>query len=117
MKLDKQLILIFGIVPILFTQCGPTVQPNKSANVDLSEFDTYAYLPNSDTVDYNRLEEDIVEEETMEAINGEMQKVGYNVDKDNPELLIKTHIMFDQEENVVAGPVLPHMIIITLTIW
>ncbi|MEK6478308.1 DUF4136 domain-containing protein [Catalinimonas sp. 4WD22] len=105
MKLYKQLIPILGIISILFTQCGPTVQTNKTASVDLSKFDTYAYLPNSDTVDYTRLQEELVEEKTMEAINTQMQEVGYNVNKDNPDLLIKTHIMFDQEENVVADPI------------
>jgi hypothetical protein len=98
---------IFAAIAILFlfTKCGPTVQTNKTANVNLEKFDTYAYLPTPDTVKYMRLSEEMVEEKTMEAVNNEMQEAGYTINRDNPDLLVKTHVMVDREVETVADPV------------
>jgi hypothetical protein len=107
MTLFKRYIAFFSSIGILFlfTQCGPTVQSTKTADVDLEKFDTYAYLPNSDTIDYGMLPEEMVEEKTMTAINDEMQDIGYNINRDDPDLLVKTHIMMDREADAVADPI------------
>ncbi len=86
-------------------QCSPSVTTNKLSSKDLSKYKTYAYLPNSDTVQYRSYDEEMVEQIVMQEINSELQEVGYNVDQDNPDLLIKTHVMFEQEENTVTDPI------------
>lgn len=107
MNIKRTHIQIFSIITVLFlfTQCGPTVQTSKTSNVDLDKFDTYAYLPSPDTVDYDQLSGEVVEEKTMTAINNEMQEAGYNIDKDNPDLLVKTHVMLDKDIETYADPI------------
>lgn len=107
MNIKKQYTNIFSIIAVLFlfAQCGPTVQTSKTAGVNLDKFETYAYLPTPDTVDYDQLTGELVEEKTMTAINNEMQEIGYNIDKDNPDLLVKTHVMLDTDIETYADPI------------
>lgn len=107
MNIRKTYMPFFSIITLLFlfTQCGPTVQTSKTASVNLDKFETYAYLPTSDTVDYDQLTDEIVQEKTMTAINSQMQEIGYTIDKDNPDLLVKTHVMMDTDIETYADPV------------
>jgi len=107
MKIQSYKTHIFSILAILFlfVQCSPTVQSSKTANVNLDQFDSYAYLPSPDTLDYDQLTGDIVEEKVMVAINNQMQNLGYTIDKDNPDLLVRAHVMLDKDIETYADPV------------
>ena len=107
MKTKRNIITVLSVSVAVFlgVQCSPNVTTTKMSSKDLSNYKTYAYLPTSDTVNYRDLQEDMVEEVVMNEINSEMQEIGYSVNKDQPDLLIKTHVMFEQEESTVTDPV------------
>ena len=90
---------------VIGVQCSPSVTTHKLSEQDLSRYKTYAYLPNSDTVKYADCEGEVVEQIVMQELNREMQKIGYRVDKEQPDLLIKTHVMFEQEQQQTTNPV------------
>ena len=86
-----------------------TVRSRARTRSTCSEYRTprrsAAYLPDPDTVQYEGIAEDVVAERSINAINDEMQEIGYEIDPDDPDLLIKTHVLLDQEENLYADPV------------
>ncbi len=102
-------IALLSIITILFalvTSCGPTVDATKMTNTDLSKYDTFAYLPNS-SVDmpgkaYN--DED-VNNAMVAAVNKQMMQEGYDLDRDNPDLLVLISVKTDTETQVTTDPV------------
>ena len=107
MNIFQRLSSIVSLFALVFisVQCGPKVTANKLNDVDLSKYKTYAFLPNPDTIRYRNIDGSLVEEKVMDEINQDMQARGYTIDKDNPDLLIKTNAMFEQEEELVSDPV------------
>ncbi len=97
-------ILILSLVASLFA-CGPMVYTSKSPNADLADYQSFAYLPNADSADYKYLDDMLVQQKTMDEIRDQMMMRGYAIDKKDPALLIKTHIMFETEDYTVTDPV------------
>ena len=84
---------------------GARVSTNKTASVDLSKYKTFAYLPmlkdSTDQSAYNYK----AESRFVDQIGEEMRKLGYNIDVDNPDLLVYARARFQQEEDLQTEPV------------
>lgn len=89
----------------LLSACGasPAVNTEEQSNVDFSEFDTFAYLPagDTDTSEYRTYLEDRV----IREVNYQMENRGYQLDPDDPDLLVLVKTMFGQEERGDRRPV------------
>ena len=100
----SQTLCLFLVVSLL-SCTGARVSTNKTASVDLSKYETFAYLPmlkdSADQSTYN------YEAETrfMDQIGEEMRKLGYTIDVDNPDLLVHAQAQFQQEEDLQSEPV------------
>lgn len=100
----SQIFCMFLAVSLLGCT-GARVSTNKTASVDLSKYKTFAYLPmlkdSADQSAYN------YEAETrfMDQIGEEMRTLGYEVDVDNPDLLVYAQANFQQEEDLQREPI------------
>ncbi|MHA7057620.1 DUF4136 domain-containing protein [Aquimarina sp. M1] len=67
--------------------CGPRLDTAKTTKNDLKDYETFAYLPNSnyDASDYTPLD---IEKTIVKSVNKNMKKMGYKLDRTNPDLLV-----------------------------
>ena len=103
MKTIKFIMLV--LVTTVFT-CGPKVTTEKMGTTDLGNYDTFAYLPNSNFDDYENFENDNnVGMSVIESVNQNMENEGYRMDRSNPDLLVLLSTMTDTEQTVTKEPV------------
>ena len=89
---------------LLASACGPQVRTARPTKVDLAKYDTYAYLPNA-MVDLEGVEPEDVNQAVVEAVRAEMERKGYTVDQDDPDLLVLLSVKRDTETETVTEPV------------
>jgi hypothetical protein len=100
-KLSFHVMAVLSLV--LVYSCGPKITSNTSTQKDLSKYKTYAYLPNSNAEAPANLEQsEDVGKNIVQAINRNMQKVGYILERDNPDLLVIVNTNYDKETNAVV---------------
>ena len=94
------------LLAVSFMGCaGARVSTNKTADVDLSKYKTFAYLPMlKDSADQSTYNYE-AESRFMDQIGEEMRKLGYSVDVDNPDLLVYTRAQFQQQEDLQTEPI------------
>lgn len=102
----KFLKIILPVFLFLFLAgCKDNVQTFKPMNVDLSEYETFAYLPNTDIEvpgkDYSTEE---VNQIIIETVNQNMMEAGYTLDRDNPDLLVLISAETDLEVATERDP-------------
>ncbi|MBO6879842.1 DUF4136 domain-containing protein [Winogradskyella sp.] len=103
MKTIKFIWLVLAVT--LFT-CGPRVTTEKMSNIDLNDYNTFAYLPNSNFDDFEKFENDnSVGMAVIESVNQNMKDQGYTIDRDNPDLLVLLSTMTDIDKTVTKDPV------------
>ncbi|WP_051908098.1 DUF4136 domain-containing protein [Flavimarina sp. Hel_I_48] len=85
---------------MICTACGPTVRTSQQEDVNLSRFNTFAYLPNTsiEVPKVNENDED-VNELVIKTINSNLQDAGYSINRNNPDLLVlvSTKVNYDSE--------------------
>ncbi|MEG9328725.1 DUF4136 domain-containing protein [Salinimicrobium catena] len=99
-------LIILLMLSTLLTSCGPRVSTSKTASVDLDNYDTFAYLPNSNIdAEGLRLDSDQVSQAVIEAVNTNFRQEGYNLDRQNPDLLVLIDTATDTEVTTTTDPV------------
>ena len=89
----------------LLAGCGPKVDTNKLTAKSLSSYDSYAFLPNQDTIQTSLYDNALVNEIVINEISQNMQELNYRLDRNQPDLLVYYHLMLDEEQAVNANPV------------
>ena len=105
MKFLRHFLSLSIMAGILFAGCGPKVATNKKVAKDLSLYDSYAFLPNQDTIQTSRFDNVEVNEIVIAEINENMQELNYRLDRNEPDLLVYYHLMLDEEMAVDADPI------------
>jgi len=101
-----RLLSILGIIAILVASCGPRVQTMRPNEADLSKYETFAYLPNSNDQLTNKAYSNLTVNTTVvDAINMNMKKEGYSLDRDNPDLLVLVSTKTNMETATTTDPV------------
>ena len=90
----------------LLAGCGPRVTTYQPTKADLSKYQTFAYLPNA-KVDMAAGEENSerVGSEIVRAVNRQMKRVGYDVNRENPDLLVMIDVIKQQRTETETQPV------------
>jgi hypothetical protein len=85
--------------------CGPKVDTNKRTAQSLDSFESYAFLPNQDTIQTSSYDNAQVNEIVIDEIRQNMDDLNYRLDRNQPDLLVYYHLMLDEEMSVNANPV------------
>lgn len=86
---------------VLLWNCGPKISSTVKTGQDLDRYETYAYLPNSSIqAPENTDQSEDVGQNIIEAMNNNMQRAGYTMDQDDPDLLVIINTNYDQETDV-----------------
>jgi hypothetical protein len=93
--------IALSIPLLLFWSCGPKINSIVKTDNDLSAYETYAYLPNSSIQAIkNTNQSDDVGKNIVNAMNNNMQKAGYTMDRSDPDLLVVINTNYDKETDV-----------------
>lgn len=104
MKILKNLFL-FTLVSGLLVACGSSGPSAKKDLQKLNSYDSYAYLPNRDTILDRDLNNSSIQQTIINTINSNMKEKGFRLDKIQPDILVHVHPMFDEKVAVNANPV------------
>ncbi|HSP12146.1 MAG TPA: DUF4136 domain-containing protein [Salegentibacter sp.] len=99
-----KLVITLGFTAIMLASCGTGVKLTEEAKT-LKNYNSYAFLPNNDTIMSRAYDNDRVNEVIVSTINANMEDEGYILDKRQPDVLIYVHTMFDEKADVNANPV------------
>lgn len=103
---NLKLLAVCTLISLIAFSCGPRVQTMKPNNVDLSNYQTFAYLPNSNVnLPNKRYNDETVNTTIIDAINMNMKNVGYTLDRDNPDLLVLVSTKTNLERDTSTQPV------------
>ncbi len=98
--------IIISLLTLVLMACGPKVSTEKVSGKNLNSYSTFAYLPNSNFDDYIKFETDnSVGMAVIENVNHNMQKVGYKMDRNNPDLLVLLSTTTNIEKTASTEPV------------
>lgn len=98
-------ITVLGLISVfLMASCGSGIKLTDEAKT-LRNYNSYAFLPNNDTIMSRAYDNDRVNEVIVSTINANMIDEGYFLDKRQPDVLIYVHTMFDEKAEVNANPV------------
>lgn len=102
-KLNLIILLLVGAV---FFGCGPRVATMKTTNKDLSNYDSFAYLPNSGIhMPSKSFDDESVNQAVIETINRNLTQAGYELDRQNPDLVVLVSTKTNTEVETTADPV------------
>lgn len=96
---------IIILTSIFLASCGSSGPTAKDDLKKLKSYESYAYLPNKDTIidrDFNNEE---IQTTIVETINANMRENGFVLDRKSPDVLVYYHAMFDEKIAVNANPV------------
>jgi len=100
-----RLISLFVLV-LLIISCGPRVNTTKVGDKDLDTYETFAFLPNSNFEELEGFEsDDNVGTSIIQNVNRNMKKLGYELQRQNPELLVLLNTNTDIDKTVSSDPV------------
>lgn len=105
MKLRKYIFGITFLMGLFLVACGPRVDTQKQAQVDLSNYRSFAFLPNQDTIRNSDYDNEYVNEVVIDEIRQNMRERDFRLERNQPDLLVYYHLMFEEEMAVSASPV------------
>ena len=101
----KSIKLLAFLVVLLLMSCGPRVQTEITTDRNLREYNTYAFLPNSNlSAENTQYQDPVLNQAIVEAINDNLQQEGYKLDQDNPELLVLVSTKFKEMRRTSVRP-------------
>lgn len=82
-------LTLFLLIAGLLAGCGPRVETKKMTSKNFSNYDSFAYLPNSDIEFQGKsLKSNDVNEAVVETVYQNLRKRGYKMDRSSPDLLV-----------------------------
>ncbi|MUP47154.1 DUF4136 domain-containing protein [Gramella sp. BOM4] len=99
-------LMMLFILIMAVTSCGLRVDTSQPTDVDLDKYDSFAYLPNTNAQVENRnYNDEEVNATIVDAINKNLKQEGYELDRQNPDLLVLVSTKVDQEVATDVDPV------------
>ncbi|QLG46515.1 DUF4136 domain-containing protein [Costertonia aggregata] len=94
---------ITALLVLLLLNCGPKLTISTMENVDdYQAYKTYAYLPNTDFDLSSPMSGNNgpVTKNVITAMNRNMQQAGFELDRDNPDLLVVLNAHYDPDKEI-----------------
>ena len=86
MKINQ--LLGFVIISLLFISCGSQVKTTNPKGINLNNYRTYAYLPNTGFNTAKMESDQDINKVVLETVNMNMKNAGYTLETENPDLLV-----------------------------
>ncbi|TDN83073.1 uncharacterized protein DUF4136 [Salegentibacter sp. 24] len=98
-------ILFFSTLMLVFS-CGPTVRTVNPEATNVNNYDTFAYLPNTNAdLDEKEYNDETINKGIVEAVKNNLQQEGFELYRDNPDLLVLIRTARDTEIATTTDPV------------
>ncbi|KPM32104.1 Putative lipoprotein [Croceitalea dokdonensis DOKDO 023] len=98
--MKKMKLWVLGMATFaIVIACGPTLTTTKMTEKDLGNYQSFAYLPNTNFEVPDNLagQKDKVGKSVIRAMNDNMKELGYTLNRENPDLLVLLTTKFDKE--------------------
>lgn len=107
MKLNRNTLLAIVLL-LLIAGCATTtaIYTDITSDVDFTQYKTYAWLPpvGDTTNGLSLFDNEIINEKIMAEVNEEMKIRGFEVDSENPDLLVNVHTSYEEKEEKALPP-------------
>ena len=103
----KNLKLFGGALAIVFllASCGTTAHIEKDDNVDLSSYDTFAWIDKNESAKNDNRSNDLTEKRIREAVNKELVKSGWKESRNRPDVLLSYDVLVERSVKEYSNPV------------
>lgn len=106
MKLFQNITWCLSFLLLMGCGSGSNVETAKTTDGDLSNYDSFAFLPNSNPEGVDEsYDDDEVNTAVIETINMRMREAGYELDRDDPDLLVLVSTKTNVETGTQSRPV------------
>ncbi|WP_017730536.1 DUF4136 domain-containing protein [Nafulsella turpanensis] len=93
--------MFLSLLGILMYACSPVVYTDTAPEADFGAYETYAFLPSGE----DEGDGTIYTEKIINEVQQEMEARGYELDPENPDLLVNVNTMYEEEEELQRVPV------------
>lgn len=98
--------LITLLLLMLVVSCSPRVTTVNPESTDLSNYESFAYLPNADVEMSNTaMDQEDVNQRIVETTKAQLERRGFTIDRDQPDMLMLISVAKDQEVATDTDPV------------
>ncbi len=97
--MNKIPTIFFHMLLVSLVGCSPAVYTDKAADANFGSYQTYAMLPTGENSEDSTTT--IYTEKIINEVNQEMKARGYELDNQNPDLLVNVKTMYQEEEKTV----------------
>jgi hypothetical protein len=89
---------LFLAIGCIINKKPPYVEADRALDVDFTQYQTFAWLPTPDTANTSTIyDSEIIKSMARNAVEDELQKRGYELDPENPDILILVHTMYERD--------------------
>lgn len=96
----KNLLYLALLVPFILGSCNRHISSEIVTGVNVKQYKTYAWLPPA-----KETEPTIAEQNIRVFVNTEIEKRGYVLDVENPDVLLRSDLQINKRKAVVSEPV------------
>ena len=94
------------VMAVMLISCGPKVTTTKMTDKDLDNYETFAYLPNGNFDDPSKGYDDPnVGKSVVNEVNAKMKDLGYELERNEPDLLVLLATKTDTDVEREMDPV------------
>jgi hypothetical protein len=107
MSLRSIKLSVFAVAAGIFLGgCANTAHIEKASSADMSSYKTYSWItPEKKKGEKRDRRNDIALQNLQQAVNDELQKIGYTEVKSNPDVLVNSELLVQRTEKAQSDPV------------
>lgn len=97
-------IFMLGFIAILASCASVKYNTTRVHHQDFQQYKTYSWLPPVDSLSKNYLNNDIAKSNILNAANKELEALGMQYSKDNPDILFRYITIVNNKSRMVYSP-------------
>ena len=102
----RKLVLLLVFTTLILSACSSyNFYSVSNGKLDISRYQTYAWVPANESKTSNYYQNDIAEDKIISAVNTELDTRGFKADNRKPDLLIRYTAVVDNKSKVISDPV------------
>ncbi|TYR35153.1 DUF4136 domain-containing protein, partial [Sphingobacterium phlebotomi] len=95
---------MLGFIAILASCASVKYNTTRVHHQDFQQYKTYSWLPPVDSLSKNYLNNDIAKSNILNAANKELEALGMQYSKDNPDILFRYITIVNNKSRMVYSP-------------